>query len=69
MRLYASTIYINNDQAAVLKLLVLYILSGGRPTSEARSIGQLLNFVITHGLVMSRQRSDFRRRPSLVTVQ
>ena len=64
--LYASPVLINDLQAAVIKILVPYLLTGRRLSPRARTVGQFLNFLITQGIIWYRRRSDFRRRPSVL---
>jgi hypothetical protein len=57
---YGSPVLINDLQAAGIKILVPYLLSGRRLRREHLRAGQVLNFLLTRGIVLRRTRRDFR---------
>ena len=57
---YGSPVLINDLQAAAIKLLVPYLLSGKRLTIEGLRMGQFVNFLVTRGIVLGRTRQDFQ---------
>lgn len=58
--LYASPVLINDQQAACVKLLIPYLLGGRRLKDEDLRAGQVVNFLLTRGIVLRRTRRDFR---------
>lgn len=58
--LYASPVLVNDHQAACIKLLIPYFLSGRRLKDEDLRAGQIVNFLLTRGIVLRRTRRDFR---------
>ena len=50
----------NDIQAAGIKLLVPYLLSGKRLTADQLRVGQMVTFLLTHGILLRRTRKDYR---------
>ncbi len=44
-----------------MKVLVPYLLLGGRLTVDEFRVGQFVTFLLTHGIVVRRTRGDYRR--------
>jgi len=58
--LYASPVLVNDQQAACIKLLIPHLLNGRRLRDQDRRAAQLVNFLLTRGIVLRRTRRDFR---------
>ncbi len=58
--IYGSPVVTTEAQAAAIKVLVPYLLSGNRLPKNILPL-QLLNFALTQGVIFRQTRKDFRR--------
>ncbi len=58
---YASPVAVSDQQAAIVKPIVGYILLGGSPPKNIFKAGQLINLVLTGGLFIRLTRTEFRK--------
>jgi len=59
--LYASPVLVNDQQAACIRLLIPYLLSGHRLKNKDLRGAQIVNLLLTRGIVLRRTRRDFRQ--------
>jgi hypothetical protein len=59
--IYGSPVVADKNQAWFVTLVTLYILGTRKPDKQILSFGQLINFLLTKGVVFRRGRSEFEK--------